>query len=58
MNKHYIFRGNLSDDIKDEVTHQLVTMLNSDNADERAFAITTLLEYRRVLSYWPDTESH
>lgn len=49
-----IIKGNLSEDLKLKVLEVLMKMMESADALEREFAIKTLLEHKRSLSYWPE----
>lgn len=53
MFDYSIFKGNLSEDLKADIIETLVAMLNSEDAAEKQFAVTTLLTYKRDLSAWP-----
>lgn len=51
----YITKGNLSDELKLSIAYSLNDMMKNGTADEKEFAITTLITQRKVLSYWPES---
>lgn len=53
MNDYHIFKGNLSTEMKNDILDALRVMMDSADANDRKFAITTLLTHKRELSEWP-----
>lgn len=56
MNDINIWKGNLSDPLREDIISALHKMLESDDVSQRQFAITAFLTHKRELSSWPASD--